>query len=88
LSLTACFTTQIFTRNLLVAASSSASLTQWPSGNYFPASVADVQFVNFNGGNGGDYHLLPSSPYKNAATDGKDLGADIEAVEAATAGVY
>jgi hypothetical protein len=88
LSLTACFTTQTFTRNLLVAASSSTSLTQWPSGNYFPASVADVQFVNFNGGNGGDYHLLPSSSYKNAATDGKDLGADIDAIQAAIANAY
>jgi hypothetical protein len=43
----------------------------------------------------GDYRLLPTSPYSArcttgcdfAATDGKDLGADIDAVEAATAGV-
>jgi hypothetical protein len=50
--------------------------------------VADLQFVNFNGGNGGDYHLLPSSSYKNAATDGKDLGADIDAIQAAIANAY
>ena len=88
LSLTACFTKQLFTSNALVAPPSSASAPNWPSGNFFPASFASVQFVNFNGGNGGDYHLLPSSPYKNAATDGQDLGADIDAIQAAIAGVY
>ena len=31
----------------------------------------------------GDYRLLPSSPYKAHATDGKDVGADIDALEAA-----
>jgi hypothetical protein len=44
--------------------------------------------VNFNGGNGGDYHLVSGSPYKNAGTDGKDLGADINAIQAATANAY
>lgn len=47
----------------------------------------------FNGP--GDYRLSPTSPYSAAckvacdysATDGKDLGADIDAVESATAGV-
>ena len=34
----------------------------------------------------GNYRLGPASPYKNAATDGKDLGAAIDALEAATAG--
>jgi len=51
--------------------------------------------VNFNNGNSGNYHLCrakepPSckgpSKYLKAGTDGKDLGADIEAIEAATAG--
>jgi hypothetical protein len=46
-----------------------------------------VQFVNYNGGNGGDYHLQPSSPYKGKGTDGKDLGADVDALRSATAGV-
>jgi hypothetical protein len=43
--------------------------------------------MNYADGNGGDYRLANSSPYKNAGTDGKDLGADIEALEAAIAGV-
>jgi hypothetical protein len=57
-------------------------------GNLFPVSDGNVGFVNFNSGNGGNYALLPSSPYKNAGSDGKDLGADISAVQAAIAGAY
>ena len=40
-----------------------------------------------NDGNGGNYELQSSSPYKNKGTDGKDLGADIVALQAALAGV-
>ncbi|MFC2130971.1 T9SS type A sorting domain-containing protein [Bacteroidota bacterium] len=54
-----------------------------PPGSYFPANNADVEFVDFNGG---DYHLSSSSPYKNLGTDGKDLGADIDSI--AIAGTY
>jgi hypothetical protein len=54
----------------------------------FPATPAAVGFVNFNNGNGGNYALLPSSPYKNKATDGKDVGADMTLVTSTTAGVY
>jgi hypothetical protein len=49
--------------------------------------TAAVQFVDYNGGNGGDYHVLPSSPYKGAASDGMDLGANIDGVKQAIAGV-
>ena len=58
----------------------------WPSGNLFPSDPTVVEFVNYNNGNGGDYHLLSSSPYKSAGTDGKDLGADVDAVNAAISG--
>jgi len=51
-------------------------------GNFFPATIAAVGFVNYAGG---DYRLAPTSPYKNAGTDGKDIGADIVALNAATA---
>ena len=43
----------------------------YPAGNYFPASVTDVGFVNIAGG---DYRLSGSSPYANAATDGGAIG--------------
>jgi len=70
------------TANALISASGV-----WPAGNYFPPDSSAVQFADYNNGNGGDYHLLPSSPYKNAAADGADVGADIDAVNRAIAGV-
>jgi len=75
-----------YTDNAMIATSYPAS--QWPANNYFLPSATAVQFANYNNGNGGDYTLLSSSPYKNAGTDGKDLGADISAIRKATAGAY
>ncbi|MGA9526776.1 MAG: putative Ig domain-containing protein [Terriglobales bacterium] len=72
-----CFTTYNFQNNGLIASPSAFPPSSWPKDNMFPSSPAAVQFVNFNGGNGGNYELLPSSPYKNKGTDGKDLGADV-----------
>jgi Putative Ig domain len=54
----------------------------YPSGNYFPTDWSGV-FVNYDQG---DYHIKTGSKYKNAGTDGKDLGADIDAVVSAIAG--
>ena len=54
--------------------------TAYPTGNFFPASQADVGFAT-------DWSLTSASPYKNAGSDGKDLGADIAGVLAATKGV-
>jgi hypothetical protein len=84
----ACFNPYTFTRNAVINAGSSYPPSSWPAGNFFPSTAAAVQFVNYNNGNGGDYHLMPSSPYKNAGLDGKDLGADVDAVNAAIADVY
>ena len=56
----------------------------YPPDNFFPPSLTDVKFVDLAHG---DYHLARSSPYNNMATDGTDVGADIDALEAATAGV-
>lgn len=83
----ACFSGSSFASNAIVATPSGFPESTWPTGNYFPASAAAVQFVNYNGGIGGDYHLQASSPYKGLATDGKDLGADVDAIDAAIAGV-
>jgi hypothetical protein len=52
--------------------------------NYFPANESLVGFVNYGGG---DYHLASTSQYKNFGSDGKDIGADIDALNAATGGV-
>jgi hypothetical protein len=56
----------------------------YPPDNYYPATVGDVGFMNQTSG---DYRLNPTSPYSGLATDRSDAGADIAAVEAATAGV-
>ncbi|PYX38023.1 MAG: hypothetical protein DMG75_05240 [Acidobacteria bacterium] len=54
---------------------------------FFAKNWKAVGFVNFNEGNGGDYHLQSASPYRKAGTDGKDIGANIDALNAAIADV-
>lgn len=71
-----------FTANLFVTDYTTSTLV-FPSGNFTTSAWSKVGFVNFNGGDGGDYHLQASSPYHDAGTDGKDLGADINSVDSA-----
>jgi hypothetical protein len=82
-----CFTTYTFTNNALVAAPAHYPPTSWPDGNLFAPDMNNVDFVQCNGGNGGNYELQPGSPYKNKGTDGKDLGADIVGLNKALARV-
>ncbi len=63
----------LFSGNVLIGAPSA----KYPTGNFFPASMSAVGFVNAAGG---DYHLAASSPYKGQGTGGTDPGADIDAV--------
>lgn len=70
----------VFSRNVLISAPS----TRYPTGSYFPATTADVRFVDYAGRN---YRLASTSPYKGKGTDGKDPGANIDAIVAATSGV-
>jgi hypothetical protein len=51
----------------------------YPGGNSF-VLTPQIGFVDYAGGN---YRLTSSSVFKNAATDGKDVGADIDALLAA-----
>ena len=51
------------------------------------SDLNDVGFVRCDDGNGGDYELQASSPYKNRGTDGKDLSADIVGLNQVLAGV-
>jgi len=55
-----------------------------PADNFYPKSIDRIGFGNVVEG---QYQLLPTSPYKNKGTDGKDIGADLIAIRAATAGV-
>jgi hypothetical protein len=50
---------------------------QYPSGNFFPASIDQVGFISPRGGN---YRLVVSSPYRRAGTDGREPGADLDAI--------
>ncbi len=86
-SLGACFNPYTFSNNAIIASPANYPPSKYPAGNYFPATVSAIGFVNYNNGNGGDYHLQSSSPYKNAGSDGKDLGADIDSLESAIADV-
>jgi hypothetical protein len=88
-SVNSCFTSWGFNDNAVIATSIiNYPPSKWPGGNYFPTTASTVQFVNFNGANGGDYNLLSTSPYSGAGSDGKDLGANINAIQTAIANVY
>lgn len=68
-------------------ASNGGTIANYPEGNYFLGPMADIGFLAFNMGIGGDYRLLAGSTYSAAGSDGMDIGADIEGLQLATAGV-
>jgi hypothetical protein len=70
-----------FERNVLIGPDNGVV---YPANNSFPTTIAAVGFVNAGGGK---YRLAAGSPYKRTGTDGRDPGADIDAVDAATRGV-
>jgi hypothetical protein len=86
-TVTACFSSFTFSNNGFIAPPPAFPPSTWPNGNMFPADVSDVLFMNYHNGNGGNYQLQPSSPYRNKGTDGKDLGADIVGLSQALASV-
>jgi hypothetical protein len=80
-TLRAFYQAPVFAGNVLIG-STPADYSGYP-GNFFPATASEVGFVDIARGH---YRLVRASPYKNAADDGKDPGAAIDALEAATAG--
>jgi len=79
--LSSCFSTYTFTHNAFINGGGG-----WPKGN-MSLKMSDVKFVDFRGGNGGDYHLQAGSRLKGAGSDGRDIGADLDAINRLTAGV-
>jgi hypothetical protein len=76
----ACWTgASSFAGNVIVTQAESKA-SSWPSGNMLASDWNSIGFVNFKNGEGGDYQLRDSSPYKGAATDGTDPGANVDAV--------
>jgi Putative Ig domain len=69
----------VVSRNVLAGGTAS----KYPTGNFFPTAAAWQG--NFASYAAGDFHLTMSSVYRNAATDGTDLGADIDTIDAQTA---
>jgi hypothetical protein len=84
----------VFTNDVIYRPAGAPS--NFPSGNFFPTSWDNVAFVdstncpagNFTPGDVSMCALSSSSPYHNAGTDGKDIGADISGLIAAVAGVW
>ena len=52
----------------------------YPPGNFFPPAPESVRFADAAAGN---YRLLTASPFRGRATDGRDVGCDFSALEAA-----
>ena len=85
-----CFASPVFTHNLIINGKK-----KWPDGNLVVEDSAAADMVDFHEGNGGNYRLCTEAKGTckersvgiNAGTDGKNLGADIDAIEKATAGV-
>ena len=74
------FPRAVVKRNVIVGGPAAS----YPPDNFFPASIDAVGFVDRQRG---DYRLAASSPYKRAASDGRDPGADIRTVAPAIAGM-
>jgi IPT/TIG domain len=76
------FTGFVVTNNGIMRTGGAAS--NWPTGQVWATSWAS-QLLNFNSGRDGNYRVANGTTWKNAASDGKDLGADVDRCEAATA---
>ncbi len=68
-----------FVKNLIAGASASS----YPTNNFYPSTIDAAMFVDRPNGN---YRLSVSSPYRNAGTDGRDIGCDFDALNAALTG--
>jgi hypothetical protein len=69
-----------FEHNVIVGGTSRG----YPARNAYPATVADVGFVDVRRGN---YRLSTTSRFAKEASDGRDPGANIDAVDRATSDV-
>jgi len=86
-----CFANWKITHNIIIG-----SREKWPEGNI---NVGDAQAAGLNGSGRGEdsfrlcraadekSHCKKASPGVHAASDGKDIGADIDAIDKATSGV-
>lgn len=75
-----------FSHNVLIGAQGgpNGNPSQYPPDHWFPAGLAPVGFVDAANDN---YALLSTSPYYGAASDGTNIGADIDSLNSYTANV-
>lgn len=75
-----------FFRNTVVEGNALAGgeASRYPPGNHFP-SVAELE-ASFVDAAGGNFDLVPGSPFRSAAADGTALGAHLSRVYAAVSG--
>jgi hypothetical protein len=81
-SLNNVFNSWTVTNNGIVRTGGAQAL--FPTGQLWESSWTG-RFVSFNNGRDGNYRLAGGTAWDNAASDGTDLGADIDGVELATA---
>ncbi|MBX4204994.1 MAG: dockerin type I repeat-containing protein [Candidatus Doudnabacteria bacterium] len=80
----------VVTKNVIMGQRSSTDTRDWSAnytnypGNYFPKTWTDVGFTDMTANN---YALTSASIYSHAASDGKDVGADVTSINSMTSGV-
>jgi hypothetical protein len=76
-----------FSHNVLIGTQGgpNGNPSQYPPNHWFPAGVTPVRFVDAANDN---YALLPTSPYYGTASDGTNIGADIDSLNTYTANVF
>lgn len=69
-----------FSHNVLIGTPGgpNGNPANYPPNHWFPAGVAAVGFADPMNN---DYHLLPSSSFSGAGSDGTDIGADIDSLD-------
>lgn len=88
-----CYTANSWFRNLVYRTSPTSTFCPTTFSRFVPwgtnkaACVVDIGNVGFVNLASGNFRLASGSPGKNTASDGRDVGADIDAIETATAGV-
>jgi len=75
----ACWKSYTFSNNVLLGGRG-----RWPDGNHL---AQDLKAAGLASHEGGSLRLQPSSPYHNRSKEGRDIGADVLAIESATARV-
>ena len=77
-----CFANSTIAGNVIIGGNN-----KWPAKNTLVKKIADVGFQAAEKDSVTDYRLHPTSRFRKAGTDQKDVGADLDALEAATRGV-